>query len=179
MALLDEFLNGVVLGVHLISAHSAPGLNDDNPGLYVRTNGGLTAGFYENSLSRTHVNGNDGSRRVSRYLGWTWETSGRGLALTLGAVDGYGQDAVDRCVPNTAPPIAKRSSKLQPAETFGCSYYEHQPKVRDVLPLAALSGRVPLGADWAARMGYVYVPALAEGGKRMHTANLMLEFRFR
>lgn len=66
--------DGMTLGLHLASAHSAGRMNNSNLGLYLRLPSGFTAGFYENSLSRTRYGGNDGSRRYSTYAGWTWQT---------------------------------------------------------------------------------------------------------
>lgn len=184
MTSLEELLNGLVLGVHLLSAHSAPGMNDSNPGLYVRTASGFTAGFYENSLSGTDLNGNAGHRRTSRYVGWTWETAGRGFAITLGAVDGYGNDSEGICSsgspgPNPGLPMGKQSVPAQATASASCTYYETRPRVRDVLPLAVLSANVPLAQSWSARLGYVYVPADIGTEGRFHVATLMLEMRFR
>lgn len=68
----------IVLGVHLFSLHTAPGLEAANPGLYVRHESGVTAGVFRNSYART-----------SAYAGYTLETADRRFALTLGAVTGY------------------------------------------------------------------------------------------
>jgi hypothetical protein len=182
MASTGDIIDGLVIGLHLVSAHSAPGMNDANPGIYVRTAGGATLGTYENSISGTNLNGNDGRRRTSVYLGWTWETPSQGLALTLGAVNGYGSDEQRSCVsappPPTHPPMAKGQVRAQAsAGAAGCSGSNDQPPVRDVLPLAVISGRLPITNTWAARMGYVYVPG-AFGPAHMHVANLMVEAQF-
>ena len=68
----------IVIGVHLFSLHTAPGLEAANPGLYVRHESGDTAGVFRNSYART-----------SAYAGYTLETADRRFALTLGAVTGY------------------------------------------------------------------------------------------
>jgi hypothetical protein len=74
----------LALGIHLATAHSAPGLNDKNPGLYVRA-GALAAGVYRNSHNVT-----------SAWAGYTWETDRRQVgpvyvrgAVTAGGVTGY------------------------------------------------------------------------------------------
>lgn len=177
MASTGDILDGLVIGLHLVSAHSAPGMHDSNTGIYARTAGGATIGVYENSISGTYLNGNDGRRRMSTYLGWTWETSGGAFGLTLGAVNGYGRDEELSCTPDPTPPISKARAPAQATGANGCSNYGYQPAVRDVLPLAVFSGRLPLASGWAARLGYVYVPG-AFGPTHMHVANLMVESRF-
>src|SRR5438045_253932 len=53
----------VTVGLHLASVHLPKrDFNNTNPGLYVRTDGGWTAGAYRNSLNRT-----------SAYAGYTME----------------------------------------------------------------------------------------------------------
>ncbi len=177
MASTGDILDGLVIGLHLVSAHSAAGMNDNNTGIYARTSAGATLGVYENSISGTKLNGNDGRRRMSAYLGWTWETSGQRLALTLGTVNGYGRDEQRTCVPDKAPPLAKAQAGAQATGGTGCSSYSYQPAVREVLPLMVISGMQPISSTWAARMGYVYVPG-AFGATHMHVANLMVEARF-
>jgi hypothetical protein len=172
-----DLLEGLIIGAHLVSAHSAGGLNAHTPGLYLRMPAGFTAGFYENSISRTALAGQEaGARRISRYVGWTWQTHSGRYALTLGAVDGYGRPEQETCRPNTAPPIATASSQAVPSP--GCSYHEHHAKVRDVVPLAVFSSRLPLTAGWAARMGYAPVPASVRDDKLLHVAHVMLERSF-
>jgi len=76
---MSTILDGVVLGLHLATAHfGGHDLNAVNPGVYVRHESGATAGTFRNSY-----------RRQSAYAGWTFETPGRGLALTVGAITGY------------------------------------------------------------------------------------------
>ena len=57
---------GLVIGLHVVSLHSSPGLNNTNPGVYVKTQAGYTAGTYFNS-----------ERRQSFYLGRTFNVMGR------------------------------------------------------------------------------------------------------
>lgn len=167
MPSLQDIFDGLVIGAHLVSAHSSPGLNNTNPGLYVRSESGFTFGAYENSISRTRFGGNNGSRRISTYAGWSWETDSRNWAITLGGVTGYGRPEQDVCV------------ELSEFGGFGCNRTEHLDAIPRVIPLAVLSGRVPLSTEWAMRLGYVYVPGAIENGQRMHIANLMMEYRWR
>lgn len=68
------------IGLHLASMH--PGatrdFNDTNPGLYVRTECGITVGAYHNSLSR-----------VSVHASYSTDIRGTPLFVTAGAVTGY------------------------------------------------------------------------------------------
>lgn len=70
------------LGLHVATAHfGAPKgqrLKSWTPGLYLRTDAGLTLGAYSNS------NGDP-----STYAAWTWQTADRRFALTAGGVTGY------------------------------------------------------------------------------------------
>lgn len=69
----------IALGLHLATAHfSGHGLDPIDPGVYVRTECGATAGAFRNSYGR-----------LSTYAGWTWQTEGGLFALTAGAVTGY------------------------------------------------------------------------------------------
>jgi hypothetical protein len=180
MASVGDLFDGMIIGLHLVSAHSAPGLNDANGGVYLRAESGITAGVYENSISGTKLNGNDGRRRTSMYLGWTWETPGQAWAVTLGAVNGYGSDEQRTCRPDTAPPMGKTQITAQAAvtATSGCSNYTHQPAVRDILPLAVFSGRLPITSGWAMRLAYMYVPAAVQSERRLHVGHLMSEYRY-
>ncbi len=74
------------VGLHLHTFHVGsdgsmpPALRntDSTPGLYVRTESGLTAGIARNSLRRTSV-----------YLAQTWTTDDERWSLSLGAITGY------------------------------------------------------------------------------------------
>lgn len=79
------------IGLHLHTFHvggdggTPPSLRntDHTPGLYVRTESGLTAGIARNSLRRTSV-----------YLAQTWTTDDERWSLSLGAITGYRYRAV-------------------------------------------------------------------------------------
>jgi hypothetical protein len=83
------------IGIHLGSHHwpsaNAKNIrfNNDNPGLYVRWQNGITAGFYRNSDFKNSV-----------YGGWTWARSACGPALTLGVITGYNKGTIPLAVPS-------------------------------------------------------------------------------
>lgn len=75
----------LTIGAHLHTFHigrdSAPPslrVNDSTPGLYLRTESGLTAGIARNSLRRTSV-----------YLAQTWSTDDGRWSLSAGVITGY------------------------------------------------------------------------------------------
>jgi len=75
------------VGIHLISHHfpQRDYQHNVNPGVYVRTENGFTAGVYRNTLNRTSV-----------YAGLTLErslTDSISVAITGGAITGYRKDA--------------------------------------------------------------------------------------
>lgn len=75
-ALFAGAASAQTFGLHLVSLHDEPGLNNKNPGAYVRFDNGVTLGTFKNSIGR-----------VSFYAGYTIE---RGpFALTVGAISGY------------------------------------------------------------------------------------------
>jgi hypothetical protein len=157
--------DGMTIGLHLASAHSAGRMNSSNPGLYLRLPSGFTAGFYENSLSRTRYGGNEGSRRYSAYAGWTWQTDNRTWAASLGGVTGYGRDEQEVCVE-------------RPEVGNGCARFQHLDAVPAVVPMALLSGRWTIAGGWAARLGYTVAPGVAAGDRFMHVLTLMTERSF-
>jgi hypothetical protein len=69
-------LNELILGVHLLSFHSHPGLETFTPGVYVRHPSGITAGAYSNSHGDP-----------SAYIGHTFERGD--FSLTAAGVAGY------------------------------------------------------------------------------------------
>lgn len=70
----------MVIGLHLASLHSPSPwkLSGENPGLYLKTEEGWTAGGYRNSYGR-----------LSLYAGKTFETEDKRWALTVGGISGY------------------------------------------------------------------------------------------
>jgi hypothetical protein len=163
MASLDQLLNGVVIGVHLFSAHSRMGMNNQNPGVFVRTPAGFTAGAYENSVSRTRFAGAGEPRRISTYAGWTFETGSRRFALTVGAATGYGRRRQVIC--------------LEQDNTGACTTTQQLNEVNDVVPFAVPSLRMQISGALAARVGYIYTPTIGTGSRPVHAAHVMLEYR--
>lgn len=86
--------HAATFGAHLHTLHlgaQAAGLQDSTPGLYMRTDAGLTLGHYRNSHGRP-----------SSYAGWTWQTADQRFALTAGVVTGY---AARRYAPLLVPSL--------------------------------------------------------------------------
>lgn len=84
------------IGFHTVSAHfGGRGMNNQNPGVYMKTQAGWTAGFFINSYERTSI-----------YAGRSWDkdfANGWQASITLGGVTGYPSYAV---LPLVAPSIA-------------------------------------------------------------------------
>ena len=92
--LLVTSAHAQTVGLHLFSAHEQPGMNNTNPGVYVRLDNGLTLGTYFNSV-----------RKQSAYAGWTFETpewNRLTAAITIGAVTGYATKVTALAVPSAA-----------------------------------------------------------------------------
>lgn len=85
--------HAATFGLHLATAHfgNAGGatLHSATPGIYLRTDAGLTLGAFRNSYARP-----------SAYAAWTWETDDHRFALTAGAITGY---QAARVMPLVAP----------------------------------------------------------------------------
>ena len=154
--------DGMTIGLHLASVHSAPGMNNRNPGLYLRMPSGFTAGFYENSVSKTRFAGEGSPRRISTYAGWTWETSSRRFAVTIGAASGYGRKEYVACIENTPD---------------GC-VTQKMNSVPSVIPFAVPTVRFSVGTNTAARVGYIFTPEIGPKSKPVHGAHLMIEHAF-
>jgi hypothetical protein len=93
LAFVASAATAQTVGVHTVSVHEHSGFNNVNPGLYVRLDNGLTAGFYKNSYSRE-----------SGYLAYTIETDRQvSVALTVGGVTGY---PTARVMPLVVPSVA-------------------------------------------------------------------------
>jgi hypothetical protein len=96
------------IGLHLASRHlPAHDYSNANPGAYVRTDDGITAGFYRNSI-----------RRWSVYAGWTTGVQLAGplhADITLGAITGYERAAVlPLVVPSLALDLGRYGSPVRP-----------------------------------------------------------------
>lgn len=118
---------GQTIGVHLTSWHAAGGegsWNNQNYGLYLRTEDGLTLGGYRNSRNFW-----------SNYAGWTL---GDQWALTLGVVTGY--DKV----------VAKGTGDY---EAMRCEHGCRMVSLKQVLsPLVVPSVKLPLTDHFALRL---------------------------
>lgn len=79
-AFCTERAEAQTLGVNLVTAHSTPGFRIWTPGLYMRSDSGLTAGILRNS---------EGS--WGAHAGKTWHTQAMGLPIDLqaGLITGY------------------------------------------------------------------------------------------
>lgn len=69
-------MNSFIIGLHLLSFHTAPGYETVTPGIYVQTESGYTFGVLRNS-----------EKGKSAYAGFTWEKDR--WAFTAGAITGY------------------------------------------------------------------------------------------
>jgi len=102
LLLLSAPAAATTIGLHLGSVHSTPGWCNYNPGVYMRTDAGLTLGAYRNSECTS-----------SAYAGWTWEARRGKLAaaVTAGAVTGYAARSVQfLLVPSIAVDVASRTA---------------------------------------------------------------------
>jgi hypothetical protein len=91
------------IGLHVASHHSKPGFNNFNPGIYVETTDGYTAGTYDNSESHQ-----------SYYAGRTFEAQvlpHASVAVTVGAITGYrAAPVLPLVVPTLRIPLADKVS---------------------------------------------------------------------
>jgi hypothetical protein len=98
LAFLAGSATAQTVGVHTFSVHERSGFNNVNPGMYVRLDNGLTAGFYKNSYTRE-----------SGYVAYTVETDRQlSVAITVGGVTGY---PAARVMPLVVPSIAYHFDK--------------------------------------------------------------------
>lgn len=92
-------LAGLVVGLHLFSWHSAPDFNDLNPGVYLKTPTGYTAGTYFNS-----------ERKQSFYAGRTFNVY-EPLDVTVGGITGYSRGPLlPMVVPSMSVPVGDATS---------------------------------------------------------------------
>jgi hypothetical protein len=102
----------VAVGLNLGSAHSEPGYNDTNPGVYAVTASGVAFGAYKNSVNRTSV-----------WAGYRLESAPLGpfrAALLVGAVTGYGDNLF-------SPMVSPSVSATVGAYTARLSYLPRHP----------------------------------------------------
>ncbi len=103
LVLLSPPSSAGTLGLHLATAHfGAPQgerLESSTPGLYFRSDAGLTLGAYSNSYGDT-----------STYVAWTWQTDDHRFAVTAGGVTGYSAVSVmPLLVASVRVPITRRA----------------------------------------------------------------------
>lgn len=97
----------VTVGAHIATQHwGRSDMNDFNPGIYVQARtgplSGASVGMYYNS-----------ERAGSVYAAYTWETKGRMLAVSVGAVTGYkGSDLTPIVLPSLRLPIGAQAVRL-------------------------------------------------------------------
>lgn len=74
------YANAHTIGANLVTSHSTPGYRVWTPGLYARSDSGLTVGILRNS-----------ERSWGAHAGKTWHTQVMGLPIDLqaGAITGY------------------------------------------------------------------------------------------
>lgn len=155
-------LTALTIGLHMGTMHSEPGLNSTNPGLYVKTEAGWTAGGYFNSF-----------RRPSLYVGKTFETENKTWALTVGAVTGYSdvkasQVTYSHChVVESIDPNTGRVGVLCSRDAIGRGS-------NSIRPMIVPSVRVPIQGDYALRM--TFVPRVEKG--RSNAISFAIERKF-
>jgi hypothetical protein len=121
-----DLLAGWLIGMQLASAHYGTGASDlewATPGIYAVHPSGATASVYRNSHGRASV-----------MAGYTWQWLDGRLALTLGAVTGYGAASV--------LPVLLPSLRLPLQDGWGL-------RVTLVPPIKepAVTGAITLGID--------------------------------
>lgn len=85
-----------VIGLHLGGQHyPQKEQNNVNPGVYIRSDDGWTAGAYHNS-----------HRKLSAYAGRTWDRDFYGMrpAVTAGLITGYRHAVLPMLIPSVATP---------------------------------------------------------------------------
>ena len=110
----------VTVGIHLISAHTAPVQNNANVGAYLRYRGWVAGGY------RTTEDG------VAGYAGYVWEPTSY-VAVTLGVVTGY---------------RASTLGPLFAVTVFGPRVYGVRPALHFVPPVGENPGLVNLGFEF-------------------------------
>ena len=126
--MLADLLTGTTIGLHLVSAHlpAQSWENDFNPGVYVKTADGWTAGAYYNTLRRSSV---DAGYTIQHGI----------FGLTAGAISGY---------------EARRVRVCDYSDTRNCTPirgYGHGPLV----PLWSLCATLPPVDDVTPRLSFM------------------------
>jgi hypothetical protein len=86
--------SATTIGLHLGSVHDKPGFNDTNPGIYLKTDSGITVGTVYNSV-----------RKQGFYAGYTFVkmlTNSIEASVTLGGITGYKMTVTPMVIPSVA-----------------------------------------------------------------------------
>jgi hypothetical protein len=130
LLLFPMLASAQTVGLHLVSGHEHGGLNNINPGVYVRFDNGVTFGAYRNSY-----------KRVSTYLGYTAEVFADrvSLGVTVGAITGYQRIS--------GPQFCPKGNHEAPG--FPCFHEGKRVQVMFVPSIAYHAG------DYAVRLGII------------------------
>jgi len=114
--ILTSATSQTTIGTHIATAHTSPGFNDSNPGLYVRFENGFTAGSYFNS-----------ERRQSSYAGVTFPVFDGAFDVSVLALSGYLSGVVPAVVPskrvNLGGGFSARLSLLAPPKSTAAFHF--------------------------------------------------------
>lgn len=128
-------LGSIIIGIHLVSLHvpAEDFHNNQNWGLYARTESGWAAGGFRNTLDRN-----------SFYLAKSWERGN--WSLTLGAISGYQKEMVQeapkgqngQCADGNAPPCMVERGKFNGAIGPLVAISYAMPKMGSITPRLSL-----------------------------------------
>lgn len=104
LALFAGAVNADTIGLHVASAHSKPGFNNTNPGVYYVADNGATAGAYCNSESKSALFPHAKRCDVSAYAGYTVTTDigPARLSATIGVITGYARGTTPMVLPTVS-----------------------------------------------------------------------------
>ncbi len=86
--------NATTIGLHIGSKHDKPGFNDNNPGLYIKTDKKYTFGTVYNSVNKQ-----------AYYAGYTYDyqlTNNLEASVTLGGITGYNAPVTPMIIPSVS-----------------------------------------------------------------------------
>ena len=134
-----DLLTGLTLGAHLVSLHLPYGdYSSLNPGMYLRSDGGIVTGGYRNSFGR-----------ASFYAGYSW-THGP-WSLTLGVVSGYKRaSTITTTCWNLSPSLARNKDEVGEMRERCTTEVKRHPM--PVAPLLAPSFTLPTVGEFVPRV---------------------------